>query len=252
MTTTHPAVAPSDVVPPPRPLTPQARRRCWTEPRVRFWWLAGMGLLLAVGYFGTLQTHEWWRRAWLANHGTRVEATLLDPERVLLPGKLMMADVMVLLQFDWKGQPHSATTVLEGRTQPIIIGSKLPLLVDPDNPDNWTWHTEAPSLARELLAAWLLLPVVPLFLLVGWIIRGSLLRCWKNAEARPALVLETSQSALAPLSRAVRCTLLDNRDRRVFTVFVPSSVARFNKGDAIWLLVPSARSSVALAAVNFQ
>src|ERR1700722_3639737 len=45
--------------PPPRALTPAVRRRSLIDPRVRFWWIAAVILLVSVVYFLITQLLKW-------------------------------------------------------------------------------------------------------------------------------------------------------------------------------------------------
>jgi hypothetical protein len=75
---------------------------------------------------------------------------------------------------------------------------------------------------------------------------------WRNGLAIEASALDGHNSALAPLSHAVRCTPVDEQDKRVFTVYVPAKAARLNTGDELWVLCPSQKSNRAVAAAWFE
>ena len=69
----------------------------------------------------------------------------------------------------------------------------------------------------------MLLPVIVACVLVAALIRRRLLRLWQREPARLAVVVDSRPTALAPLSRAVRCTLRDGHPRQAVTVFIPQS-----------------------------
>ena len=57
-------------------ITPAARRRCWTEPVIRFWLLATVALVGIGGWFFTARVIEARREQWLIANGTPVTATV--------------------------------------------------------------------------------------------------------------------------------------------------------------------------------
>ena len=45
--------------PSPRPMTPLARRHCWTEPSVRLWWLLGALILGMILVYSADRLWSW-------------------------------------------------------------------------------------------------------------------------------------------------------------------------------------------------
>ena len=122
--------------------------------------------------------------------------------------------------------------------------STLPRTADPSR---WTGATTVLPLGPGLVPGLIVLPVALVCALLGLVARARLLRLWRDGQAIEALVLEAKQTALAPRSRAVRCTPADPDDRRVLEVYVPPALARLGQGDAIHVLAPPGRTAPAVA-----
>src|SRR5688572_20913731 len=144
---------PLEVLPsPPRPLTARVRRRAWAEPHVRFWWLAAAALMAAAVYMGVVAYLAWRRELWLVRNGTLVQAKIEQSAGETVAGRPITPEMPVLLSFDWNGQPRRTWGLLEGRGPKEVILSKssVPIRVDPENPDRWTYRKEPPGLVADL------------------------------------------------------------------------------------------------------
>jgi hypothetical protein len=243
---------------PPRALTPLVRRRAWTEPRVRLWWVLCLGVLGVTLVVAARQAVTWWSERQLLSSGVTVEGTIVrarTPENdMTVPGRNMSPDSVCTIEFEWpkaSGRRYKVTDVLrenveEGR--PVVTGSKITLHVDADDPDRWTARTKTPPLGgRQLIGVAVGAPVVGLLALVAALKRRRMLDVWVNGQAIPAQVLGTGTSPVAPQCRSLRCTSADLRDKRVFTVFVPS--AGVAAGDELWAVrIPEKPEPTAAAA----
>src|SRR5688500_2701886 len=80
----------------PRALTAAARRRAWTEPRVRRWWLLAAGVLLLTLYVVLTQIAGWWSERRLLTEGTAVQAVVVAAQdrlqSISVPDKSMPPD----------------------------------------------------------------------------------------------------------------------------------------------------------------
>jgi len=236
----------ADPVPaaPPRPLNGPIRRRAWNEPRVRFWWVSGLVLLaIAVGFAVDMGT-EWSNWRWLIRNGQQVTAEVVEVGGVTR-NATMAPNAPVKLEFKLNGQTRTVAGILEGRTEFIRTHDRVSIHVDPADPSRWTALMEAPPLSRQLLATWITLPVALVLLMMAAVLRGRLLRLWRDGQAESALVLHSQHSALAPLSRMVRCTPADESDTRVFSVFVPQRRGVPQRGHPIWIIRSGNRAMAA-------
>ena len=237
--------APSDA---PRPLTPLASRRAWTEPRVRLWWLMAAAVLLAIlAYAGD---RLWDRRAenQLIANGVPVTATVVSTEQHATAGQTAAVDEPVTIGFAWHGKPVNAQGTL---TRPSFIGRTVDVHVDPADPTNWTDRTAPTPLSDALFVGLLLLPIAPVLLGVAWLARRSVVRTYRTGASAVAVVSARRQVPIAPLSHAVRCSFRDGTDRRLHTVYVPRGGGRLAKGDVLWVVLPPRRGKP-VAAMWFE
>ncbi|HEV2296089.1 MAG TPA: hypothetical protein VGR35_19750 [Tepidisphaeraceae bacterium] len=240
----------SPPAPAPRDVTPAASRRAWHEPRVHFWWIIALGLVAAAAWLAVQHLVTWNREASLIRSGTKVDAVVwLWGARV--EGRPIGPEDVATLEFEWKGQPQVLGGQRLVREVPTFSGETIPVYVDPDNPRRWTARAAPPPLGKLMIGSAALVVVAALLAAVSVFKRRGVIATWRDGEARRAVVVETSQSALAPRSRLVRCALTDGGDKRLIHVYVPHRAATLQKGDPLWLIMPPERPDKALAAVSF-
>jgi hypothetical protein len=236
----------------PRALTPLARRRAWTEPAVRTWWLIAVAVLLLIVIFAFDRIWSWGVENKLIKSGTSIQAKVIEANGQQVSNLKQPPDSPVQIEFDWHGQVQRPRGFLEGWTTYIVVGQPVPVRVDPNDPARWTARTESTSLGTALFVGVMFLPVVPLLLAIAWLKHRRILRTWQNGEATQAVVLERNQTPIAPLSYTIRCSLRDRRDKRIFTVFVPRSGASLQKNDLFWLILPQSKSGTPVSAMWFE
>ena len=231
-------VTPSPPPPAPRPLTPRAARRAWTEPAVRLWWL--MAVAVAVVILAYAADRLWARHVEnrLVATGAAVTAKVVGTNLHATPGQTADAGEPASVAIEWDGRPMRLNGVL---TQSTRIGATLAIRVDPSDPTLWTDRTAATPLGHALFVGLLLLPIVPALAAVAAVRRRAVARAWQLGPAAVAVVSDRRQTPVAPLSYAVRCSLRDGGDRRLFTVYVPRGGRPPAKGDDLWLVLPIGR-----------
>jgi len=241
--------------PPPRALTPRALRRSLVEPRVRFWWATALVLLAAAVFFLVLYSSKWYEELKIVQHGTSITATVhrVGDSEVNGVGNLP-PDYPVVLQFDFNDVQYTVSGYLEGRKESISPKQKVPIKIDPDDPNQWTYLTESPPIweSEAVLSAGLMAPFVAAAALVSWLLRRRVLATWQTGTANLFMVEGTTQTALAPSSRAVRCRPLEGRDHRLVSVFIPRRVADPKVGELLWLIHPPGKPAAALAAIAYE
>jgi hypothetical protein len=238
-------------------LTPLVRRRGWTEPSIRVWWLLAIVLLGLILIYALDNLWSWGTESHLIRQGTVVQATVVEANinaanPLSIHGENVEPDAELRLKFDWHGKPVQVVGQLDGRTERIAIGQIVPIRVDPNNPSRWTYRAEPASLAQSLFIGLALLPILPLLIIVAAIKRKKLLRIWQQGEAVVGIVADRRQTPIAPRTYAIRCSLRDHRDKRLHTVYVPRGGTTLNPGDPIWLLIPRQRGAKAVAAAWFE
>ena len=237
----------------PRAVNGRVRWRAWNDPRVRFAWVLGFVLLLIGMGFIIAGLHARYLQKQLIANGVKMEATVFQAGLEQVKNKMQSPGEVVILHFPWHGQMHEAhARVLEGRKDPITVGGTVPIHVDPNDPDNWTPLDEPLPLMQQILGGVLLIPVALLAFAVSLWLYIGVLRLWRNGIAVETLALDGHNSALAPLSQTVRCTPVDEQDKRVFSVCLPAKAGRPNRGDVVWVLSPSETSTRAVAAEWFS
>ncbi|HEV7302140.1 MAG TPA: hypothetical protein VGN72_22575 [Tepidisphaeraceae bacterium] len=220
--------------PPPRPLSSEVRARATTEPRVRGWWLAIIGIALVAAYFAYGQVNAWRKENQLLTVGVPVDAVVLSSfDNLSVAGTKVPPETTVNLTYEYEGVTHNVIGPLLGRVEPIVIKSTVPLRIDPKNPKLWTGRTQPSSLAAALVAAWTLAPLALLSLAGGLWTRRQLLSLYRDGQPSTASVVEVRHAALAPASQLVRCTLTDGGDNRVASVYLPSGHPSVSAGDEV-------------------
>jgi hypothetical protein len=244
-------VAPPPAV--PRPLTRFVRLRALTEPRVRFWLLAAI-VLAGIGiYFLANSFHMRAHEAWLIEHGVPVRATIYVAGETSVPRRKEARDSAVVLHFQWHGQEfESGASKLPGRQQMIETGSILPIHVNPDNPNDWTWLNEPFPIMNRAFGAIITFPLAALVMLYAFLRRAMLLRTWRDGQAVEALVVNARSTAVAPRCRAVEATPSDEKEKRVFIVYLPANQANIEAGDVLYIIRDGTRSTSAIAAGWFE
>jgi hypothetical protein len=250
--------APADA---PRDVTAWVRRRTWTEPRVRLWWMMALGVLLLTLYIVITQAAAWWSERRLLTHGVAVQAVIVRAQDrlndITVPDKQMPPDSVCTLKFTLNGQEYEVRDQLKEhmeRGQHVVTGPDHPITlhVDSEDPQRWTDRTSAPPLlSRQLVGVTVGLPVVVVLISLALMKRRGLLEVWRSGPASTAMVLEMGQTPVAPGARSLRCTAADHGDKRVFTVYVPASVGTIAPGDVLWVIRPNGKADTAYAAVWF-
>jgi hypothetical protein len=236
---------------PPRPVTSKAHRQSWVEPAVRPWWLAAFVLFLILVWFvasALIRSHRGRRLAATGLQGTALVTRAADQ---YLAGKVLQPDprMPVTLEVTLPGrEPYTLENVtLPDHRQPVIVGHKIPIWVDPQDAKVFTTRGQFP-LVDDMLAAWLLGPPVLLALVVALWQRRRMLALWRTGEAAVAVVVTSRMSPIAPLSRLVQLTLREDRTGRTFSALEPATARPLAPGDQVWVVVPPRRPTRALLA----
>jgi len=244
--------ASSQIPPPPRSLTSRIRRRAWGDPQARFWWTCCLVLCVVAAAFAVSGLRTWRREMKLITDGVVVDARIQAVTYVARKGASFDPSNPVRLQFSWHDRVYYTHDEhpLEEYPHFVTVGDTVRVRVDPENPENWTALADALPLRDRVMGATLTLPAALATLLAAVWRRTRVLQIWKNGRVTPALVLNSSISALAPLGRAVRCTPGEDGDARVFTVYA-SGHSLCQPGDAIDVLARPAPAQLAVAVEFF-
>jgi hypothetical protein len=250
----EPAAAPALHDPPPEPpreVSAHVKNRAWNEPHVRFWRLLALAMLIVGAVFAVTSSIEWAKEVRLVKFGVPVDATIAekgDP----LGNRHIASDVVVVVRYKYSGKDYREEGRLPVPSGNYRNGGNIELRIDPNAPDTWTNRTTLPSFFRELLAAFLLLPIFIIAALISYLWYRRILRIWQRGRAEAVIVVDTRHTAIAPRSRVVRCTPRDRRESVLVSVFVPQRLTQLKTGDVIWLLAPQGKPNRAIAALVFQ
>jgi hypothetical protein len=123
--------------------------------------------------------------------------------------------------------------------------------VDPDDPQHWTYRTDAPPIMHALLASLLVLPFSLAGLIVAFVHRRGVLRTWRTGVAAQYIVEKVGHSSLAPVSWALYCRAADGQTARLVHVFIPRHLGHARPGDVLWLIHPLNKPRAAVAAMAY-
>jgi len=154
----------------------------------------------------------------------RVEADIIDVDGNPLH-KLYEPDLNLPFRMTWRMPDGKVQTVFErlkAQRQALGPGKKVPLYVDPRDPNHWTDRTEI-SWTEDTLVGMLLLPTILLMLAIALFNRYQILKAWQNGHPMHASIVEIKTSATAPKSRVLRMVLGHYHDQRIFTTLIPPS-----------------------------
>ena len=185
------------------------------------------------------QIYERLARQSLLNQGVLVNARIVQlADRKVGTGNyrpLRENELYVKLDGFPDGQTHEGTLAkADGFAD---LGGTLQLARDPKNLDHWIEVRPESAFIDELMAVFLLAPVILLLLAIARWCRSAILKVWRNGELRTGVVVDSKHSSMAPQSCVCRYTIADSNDRRVFTMLYPSRQGVLRQGDALPLLV---------------
>lgn len=220
---------------------------------MRIWFVACVLFLAATAYWTAMQMIGWYNDNRLVDKGLPTEAIVYHPQDFnagnRIEGRSIPKRARIVLVWTHNGTEYRADTAID---QDIQSGQTIPIRIDPKSPDQMTTRTEAVPLGDYLFGLVILLPVVVITALVAVVMRQRVLSIYRNGQIHPAIVVDTRTSALTPLSRQVRCTLRDLRDKRIVTVTIPTRQGIPQKGQTIQLITPPGRVSGSLAAAAYE
>jgi hypothetical protein len=222
---------------------------------VRFWWLVGTFFLAVSLWFLGHGIYTWHHENWLLVSGTPVPATVDEVgsggnETGGIKGKSQPPDGRVVAHYVIDGQTHQLVGWLKGRTEWIVIGSDVPIRVNPADADDWTGITSPISIIGEdeVKHGLGMLPIALVLAVVVTILRSRMLRLWTEGQAVEATVIEARTSAMAPTLRELRCAPNLEGQHRVQRVFAPAALGKIVAGDRVWILCePNEKWAVAAA-----
>lgn len=117
----------------------------------------------------------------------------------------------------------------------VAIDDELPVRISRTDPRIWTGKKEAETIASSLLVGLALAPIALLLVVAMVLARRRIISIWRDGVDADAVVVDSHQSSIAPLSRVVRFALTDGPDQRVFSTLCPTRHAP-QKGEHVVVL----------------
>ena len=242
---------------PPRPIDAAARRCAWSEPRVRSWVLlaAVMGVVLAALLVRQYLRHRGESR--LVTQGVPVGARVLAIDQDTTPGQQATAQPpqAIRIEYDANGSRHEYFGYLPGFDTGVAIvgGDPLPIRFDPADPKQFTARLRSTPVFEPTSAVLLLAPGIVIVAAVALVRRRKLLATWKTGDLVTAVVLDAGNVAVAPSARGARCTPADDRDSRLFHVYVPRGAdGPVSRGSVVSVIARADGKGPAVAAAWFD
>src|SRR4051812_930066 len=99
----------SEPITPPRAETALSRRRAWTEPGVRFWWISSLIFVATAVYFAISQYQLLASEARLLQEGVVVNAIVRTADAEPVSGKNKPSGSICELRYEYKGVVHDVT-----------------------------------------------------------------------------------------------------------------------------------------------
>jgi hypothetical protein len=193
--------------------------------------------------------------AWLIRQGVHVDARVVTADGETVKHRPESPLSVVQLRFTWQGKDHEPPPrALEGRHEGdfVVTWSILPIHVNPNDPDDWTWLDQPQSIFTRMIGPIVVMPMALLALLWAMHRRRRALQIWREGKPMEALIVDARSVAVAPSCRVARVTPVEERDQRVFTVYLPARLAKLGRGDVVSILKSDGDLETAMAAAWFE
>jgi hypothetical protein len=205
------------------------------EASVQIWWKCAIVVAIVMTYVTTVQVQGHLAEQRLLEKGVLVNARVVQlGDRTIKTGAYRPArdnDLYVKLDGFPDGLTHEGTLPKgDGFAE---LGGMLQLRVDPKNPDRWVEVRPQSEFVHELMAVFLLLPVIILLLAIAQWRRRAVLKVWRLGELQTGVIASSRHSSTAPRSRICRYTIAGSNDRRVFSMLHPNRHGLLREGDAL-------------------
>ena len=216
-------------------LTSQSRRVIWSEPRVRVWWLLAVLVLLMFSAFVADRLWSRYTENQLIQFGVAVPAKIATGENKMKDEPVSSSD-RVMLEVNWPDHEEELAGVY--LTSGGFVGRTITLHIEKSDHTRWTDRSEPTPLLDSLFVGLLALPILPALIVVAIVQMRRLENIWQHGLAGPAVIFDRRHSPIAPMSYAVRCSLQNHANKKLFTVFVPRAHHGLEKGELIWVIIP--------------
>jgi hypothetical protein len=235
----------------PRLLGKSARRRSWNELPVRLWVVLSIVICVITIYLTASRVHQALKDRSLIHNGLDIKAKIISANGSPTPKRWPRNETIpATIRFVMPdGSQQEQTVLLDAKADAFaMVGTELAIKVDPDDPQRWTEQTVPAAWSGELTTPVMLIGLSLIVVATTLLRRQSVLRVWKNEPLVAATVVEIKHTALAPLSRVVKFTLVDSTNRRVWSILLPVRAGIPQPGETIWLISSQKNPARAIAA----
>ena len=244
-------------MPPPRPITPHAKRVSWFESGPKTWILLAALTLIGGLIVGVSQT-----RLGIAERTFIHNSDVIDAKIIQISGQDFRRNesrasaLSVRVQYTTpaaNGQSNilvdttGQLSVAIGKT--ISVGDTLPLRVSKLAPTTWSDRLEPLAWPRRLALPGVLVLLGLPMLLIAWIKRRTILSTWRDGTLMSGRVASVQASAISPMCKSLSVT---EPGGRVLGVLWPTRLGPIGIGDAIDIVVGSSTTRTALALHHFE
>ena len=205
---------------------------------MQIWWKCAIIVAIVMIYVTAFQIYTRWTERKLQDTGILVNARIVQLEdRKVGTGTYHPQrdnDLYVKLEGFPDGKTREGT--LKKADGFAELGGHVQLRVDPKDQDHWVEVRPDAGIKAELMAVFLLLPVIVLLLAIARWRRQAVLKVWRLGDVETGVIVDSRHSSMAPRSRTCRYTLANPRDPRVFTMLHPNSHGLLREGDALAMI----------------
>jgi hypothetical protein len=227
------------------------------EPSVRAWWMMAIGLALATLYFAVEQyaLNAVVRRRVVTWRHQIVNVDKINTSSrksyVVRPDTLRDSDVD-MSYLDAAQQRHQLSGHLVGQINSVSPGSSVEVLINPNDPNDFTDRVIPTPLAEQMIIPAMMAPIPIVFAVTALLKRRNTLRLWQGGERREATVVDVTKSAVSPRSAIIRCTVSNTRDRRLIRLAIPRRLMDPHPGNTLAVITPPGDPKRAIAVMLYE
>jgi hypothetical protein len=226
---------------------------------VRVLWLSALAVGIVAGWQLAEQLIETRATLYRIGHWKRIDDAKIKQigdstrETYRVTVEELPSKPVKVTYVDAHGEAHELSGRLTAQPEAVHPTKKIPILIDPLDPQKWTDQVATRPLVEQMLIPLILFPSALVLALGAIWQRWRMLALWRDGEAREGRIVDLRHSAVAPRSNVLRCTIEGARDKRLLSVVVPRRTPRMEPGDHLVLLIPAAgESNRAIAAMAYE
>ena len=217
---------------------------------VRVWIILTLAVAFVTIYFTITRIQEALDNRWLADHGVQINAIFTSVSGDPLPKRRLRNETMPsTIKFTYGGKQYESELELEPKPGiPAVVGTELPIKIDPNNPSRLMEVAQPPPWSHELAVIAVLIPVLMIVALVVLWKRRGVLKVWRDEPLTEAVVVELRQTPVAPMSRVIRFTIPQSGGGRIWSTLMPAKAGLPSIGQKFQIICPPGNPDRAIVA----